>query len=175
VSGGFWSASTTLGLVAHVTWQGPPPQPNVAQQLPITLTLKLNTGSVERNYASQSTDASGYFSSSTASLVGGAYNWRVKGPKYLANAGTVTLGGSGTVTSTLEMGLMRAGDADDDNLVSASDFNILRATFGKACGDVGYDDRADFTGNCLVDASDFNVLRANFGTSGAPPLRPAGP
>ena len=45
---------------------------------------------------------------------------------------------------------------------------------GKACGDGGYDDRADFTGDCTVSIQDFNLLKGNFGSGGAPPIRPGG-
>ena len=71
------------------------------------------------------------------------------------------------------MGTMRAGDADNDNLVNSADFNILKNSYGKGSGDPGYDDRADFNGDNLVSAADFNLLKANFGTAGADPLRPA--
>jgi hypothetical protein len=67
------------------------------------------------------------------------------------------------------MGLQRAGDVNNDNLVDISDFALLRATFGKLCGDPGFDDRADWTGDCVVDISDFTLQRGNFGQSGPPP------
>jgi hypothetical protein len=76
-------------LVGHVVWQGPPSQPNARQQLPITLTLKL--GSTEVNYPSQNTDATGHFTVPVSSLASGTYNWRVKGPKHLANSGTAII------------------------------------------------------------------------------------
>lgn len=155
-------------LVGHVTWQGRPAQPNGLQQLPITLTLK--SGGSEVNYATLNTDASGFFTVSVAGLANGTYSWRVKGPKYLANGGTVSLAGATRVN--VEMGLMRAGDANNDNLVNASDFNILRGTFGRSLGEAGYDARADFTGDNVVNASDFNQLRGNFGVGGAPPSHP---
>jgi subtilisin-like proprotein convertase family protein len=153
-------------LVGHVTWQGRPAQPHALQELPITLTLK--SGASEVNYPSQSTDTSGRFTVTTG-LPNGTYDWRVKGPKYLANAGSVALTGGNTQQ---EMGLMRAGDCNNDNVVNAVDFNILRATFGLSSGMPGYDERADFTGDQVVNAQDFNLLRGNFGTGGAPPLRP---
>jgi hypothetical protein len=155
-------------LTGHVTWQGRPPQPHPLQAQPISLTLK--SGLTERNYLPQSTDASGFFTVTTEGLPPGSYNWRVKGPKYLANAGSVTL--VGAPSTQQEMGLMRAGDCNNDNVVNAVDFNILRATFGLSSGEPGYDDRADFTGDGVVSAVDFNLLRGNFGTGGAPPLRP---
>jgi hypothetical protein len=65
------------------------------------------------------------------------------------------------------MGLMRAGDADNNNLVTAVDFTILRNTFGLAQGNQNYDDRADFNGDQIVSSVDFTLIRNNFGTGGA--------
>jgi hypothetical protein len=72
------------------------------------------------------------------------------------------------------MGLMHTGDANNDNVVDITDFTSLRASFGKSCGDTGFDPRADFNGDCTVDITDFTLLRANFGTGGAPPISPQG-
>jgi hypothetical protein len=155
-------------MVGHVTWQARPPQPNQLQALPITLTLK--SGDSEVNYSMQTTNTSGFFTISVDSLAGGFYIWRVKGPKYLANSGTVEL--AGVANTQVEMGLMRAGDCNDDNTVSVQDYNILKGTFGKQAGDPGYDDRGDFTGDQRVSAADFNPLKNNFGTGGAPPVSP---
>jgi hypothetical protein len=85
-------------------------------------------------------------------------------------ANAQTLKRSNVETSNVEMGLMRTGDCNNDNVVNVSDFNILKSTFGKSQGDPGYDDRADFTGDHVVNVSDFNFQKANFGTSGSPPL-----
>src|SRR3954468_17786552 len=104
LDGGFWNGTVAAAqLVGHVTWQGRPAQPNALQQLPITLTLK--SGTTEINYPIQNTDASGFFTQ-VVTLPNGSYNWRVKGPLYLANSGNVTL--SGAPTTNVEMGLMRA-------------------------------------------------------------------
>jgi titin len=161
------TATATVGtrlLVAHLTWQGRPAQPNAANQLPITLTLKL--GSTYYQYPNQQTDAGGTFSVPVTALPNGTYTWWAKGPRWLATGGTVTL--SGAPTTTVELGLQRAGDLDNNNLVDVTDFSLTRATFGKTCGDSGYDGRADWTGDCLVDISDFALLRGNFGLVGTP-------
>jgi hypothetical protein len=155
-------------LIGQVTWQGRTAG-TARNQHPITLTLKL--GTTERNYPAQNTDVSGFFTSSVSTLPAATYNWRVKGPKYLASCGTVALPGTGAAQQS--MGVMRAGDVNNDNLVSATDFSILRSTFAKACGDAGYDDRADFNGDCLVNSQDFTLLRNNFGSAGCPVLGPA--
>jgi subtilisin family serine protease len=157
-------------LVGHVTWQGRPPQPNALQQLPVSLTLKSSLS--EANFSYRMTDSSGYFTVSVGTLLPGTYNWRVKGPKFLANSGSLVL--TGLPSTQQEMGMMRAGDANNDNVVNATDFNIVRSSFGLSFGSPGYDDRADFTGDQVVNASDFNLVRVNFGTGGAPPLRPGG-
>src|SRR5207249_2792942 len=105
-------------LVGHVRWQGRPAQPNALQQLPITLTLKSAAG--ETNYPVQTTDASGFFTVSVTGLPNGLYLWRVKGPKFLANAGSVNM--TGALVTNVEMGLMLAGDSNDDNRVNSVDF-----------------------------------------------------
>jgi hypothetical protein len=121
-------------------------------------------------YISKTTDASGFFTVPVGSLANGVYNWRVKDPIYLANAGTLTLTG-GPVTNQ-EMGLMKVGDCNNDNVVNAADFTILRGTFGRGVGDPGYDDRADFNGDDVINAGDFSLLKATFGVGGAPPIGP---
>jgi hypothetical protein len=86
---------------------------------------------------------------------------------FLAVTGTVTL--TGIPTTPLEMGLVRSADCNNDNAVTAQDFNIFKLAFGKASGQPGYDNRADFTGEQIVNAIDFNLIKLNFGLSGAPP------
>ncbi len=154
-------------LVGHVTIQGRPAQPNALQSVPVTLTLKL--GATEVNYPSQNTDSSGFF---TVTAPGpGTYNWRVKNPQTLANSGSVTIPAGGVTQQ--EMGLLREGDANNDNCTSALDFNILKGTFGKTVGDPGYDPRADFNGDNAVGINDFNLLKGTFGQCGASPISPA--
>ena len=105
-----------------------------------------------------------------AGLPGGSYNWRVKGPTYLAAAGTVAL--AGDPETQVEMGAQRPGDCNNDNTVGLTDFNILKATFGRLSTDPGYDGRADYDGNDTIGLTDFTLLKANFGQLGADPIRP---
>jgi len=170
------TTSTPALLVGHVEWQGRPPQPDSRQQVPITLTLKM--GGTEVNYPSQTTDTSGFFTVSVAGLPGGTYAWRAKGfytpaqtgPAFLANSGALILTGS-PVTSA-EMGLMRAGDADNDNTVNVADYTILRAFFGHQRCPPLCDYRSDFNGDGIFTIIDFTLLKSNFGQSGAPPITP---
>jgi hypothetical protein len=162
---------TPLLLVGHVIWEGRPPQPDLLQRIPITLTLV--RGSYGATLLAQPTDASGFFTTNISALVTGTYQWRVTGHKYLANAGTVDL--LREHITQVEMGLMRVGDSNDDNVVDSSDFAIVQRAFGRTIGDDRYDERAEFTGNNIVNLFEFNWLKLNFGRGGAPPIIPGGP
>jgi hypothetical protein len=152
-------------LVGHVTWQGPPSQPNVRQQLPVTLTLCVSGAPV--SYVA-TTDSSGFFTVTTNLPPSGTYNWQAKGSKYLATAGTITLSPG---ISRQEMGLQPAGDVDvtHDNVVNISDFSTLRGVFGQVSS-IG-----DLNNDGVTNLSDFNLLRANFGLAGAAPNCPFSP
>ncbi len=159
-------------LVVHTTWQGRPAQPDLLQQLPITVTLRSATNTLY-TFPNLTTDSNGSVTIPLGTLPHGVYSWWAKGPQYLANRGSVTL--SGAVSTQLEAGQMRAGDANNDNLVDISDFVVLRGTFGKSTGTPGYDERADFNGDTTVDITDFTWLRGNFGSAGGPSLQPQKP
>lgn len=158
--------ASTRTVDGHVTWEGREGQPDPSQVLPISLTLSL--GSTDTDYPTRSTDASGYFTAPVTGLVNGVYAWRVKGPQYLANAGAFAL--TDAPSTHIEMGLMRVGDANNDNVINSLDFVIMRNSFGRAIGDPGYDERADFDGDQVVNITDFTLMKRNFGMSGAPPI-----
>lgn len=168
LTGGFWGAAASTSvptvtptpvpalLVGHVTWQGPPAQPNARQQLPVTLTLCMGGSPV--SYGA-TTDSSGFFTVTT-NLLPGNYNWRAKGPKYLATAGTGSLGAG---TTQVDMGQQKAGDVDatHNNVVNITDFNVLKGVFGQASS-VG-----DLNNDSVTNVTDFNLLKGNFGQAGA--------
>jgi hypothetical protein len=157
-------------MMGHVTWDGRNPQPDPSQVLPISLTLRSTAGGPYIDYPLQETDENGYFSVDVTNLPNGDYNWRVKGPEYLANSGIATL--AGDPVTPVEMGLMLVGDSNNDNNINIADFTVIKPTFGFGCGQASYDDRAEFTGDCTVNITDFNYFKRNFGTTGSPPLRP---
>jgi hypothetical protein len=53
------------------------------------------------------------------------------------------------------------GDANQDNVVDAQDFTILKANYGQAGGWT----QGDFNADNLVDAQDFTILKAHYGQS----------
>lgn len=152
-------------LTSHLTWQGHAAQPNAANQQPINLVIKKGTDP-RTTYPTQTTNSNGNFTV-TAGVPEGSYTWWAKGSKFLSNSGTVALGS--TQVQTLEMGTLRAGDANNDNVITTLDFNILRTTFGSAT-----DLRADFNDDGVTNSLDFTLMRGNFGQSGAPQPTTAG-
>jgi len=158
-------------LIGHVTFEGRPAQPNPLDQLPITLTLKSESG--EFNYTGMTTDASGFFTVTVSAVPNGDYSWRVKSPQFLANSGAVTL--AGATHTNVDMGQLRAGDINNDNVVNVTDLALLKLTYNRTVGEPNYDPRADFNGDQVVNIQDFNLMRLNFGHQGAVPLAPHGP
>src|SRR5207253_2229108 len=136
--------------------------PSARASVPITATLRRAAGGPTVDFAA-TTDTSGFFTITT-SLPPDDYSWTVKNPQMLAGAGSSTWAGS---LNALEVGTLRAGDANNDNCVSSIDFTILKASFGKALGQPGYDARADFNGDDTVSSGDFTLLKGNFGLCGA--------
>lgn len=149
--------ASSVQIVGHVVWQGPPAQPNTRQQLSITVTLCVGGSPV--GYGA-TTDPSGFFTVTT-NLSPGSYNWRAKGPRYLATAGAVQLTSGASVQ--VEMGVQRAGDTDPahNNTVNITDFNVLKGVFGQASS-VG-----DLNNDAVTNVTDFNLLKGNFGTAGS--------
>src|SRR5262249_998940 len=129
-------------LVVHVTWQGigQPDTRNSTQT--ITMTLRLTSS---YDYQGFTTDANGNVTFPVGTLASGTYNMRVKGPRNLDNCDTVAL--TGAPVTNKEMGTLKAGDADNSNNVNATDFSIMKNSFGKGYGQTGYDPRADFDNN----------------------------
>src|SRR5207302_6315941 len=127
----------------------------------------------ETNYPAQLTDNSGFFTVPVGYLPPGAYSWRVKSKvnesysRHLANSGTVTF--TGAPFTNVEMGLMKAGDSNNDNVVGILDYNILKTSFG-----CDFCPQVDFNNDLVVNSSDFNLLRGNYGHGGAPPINPGG-
>jgi hypothetical protein len=66
----------------------------------------------------------------------------------------------------IDFGLLREGDANNDNVVSILDFSILATAFGECSDCPLFDERADFNGDGCILINDFSLLATNFGESG---------
>ncbi len=65
-------------------------------------------------------------------------------------------------STSVDMGTLLEGNANDNDIINISDFGILALTFSKFVGDAGFDTRADFDRNGTVNISDFGLLAINF-------------
>ena len=59
-----------------------------------------------------------------------------------------------TVTTVTLSQLPTAGDLNSDGKVDCADLAIVKASFGKRCGQAGFDSRADTNKDCVVDVRD---------------------
>lgn len=65
-----------------------------------------------------------------------------------------------------EVGTLRGGDCNDDNVLNIADFSQLAAAFGSGAGDPGYDEGADINADGAVTIRDFGLLASNYGKAG---------
>jgi hypothetical protein len=156
----------TVDLTGNLTLQGR----YATQQLPADhsgdFTLELYQSGNLVDTFTVTTDASGQFTLFDMQVAAGTYEMKIKHDQYLSTVETVTLA---VGNNTVDFGEQAAGDANNDNQVSALDFSILAGTFNLSQGQPGYDARADFNGSGNVSAQDFSLLASNFNTAGEEP------
>jgi hypothetical protein len=155
-----------------VTWQGRLAQPNPKQQVAIILQLK--SGGKETTF-SASTDTSGYFTVTVGAVTDSIYQWRVRDADspsrrstYLARSGSTKL--QAAAVNKVELGTLKAGDTNGDNVVNMADFVTVRRSFGPCTARGCVDPRADLNGDSTINVTDFNLVKSNFGQAGAPPF-----
>ncbi len=157
------TATPTSAIVAgSVGLEGRPSAPDPKWQVPLRVSLTHAGQLTPFAQYTPTTDQSGGFR--IEGVDPGAYEIRVKNAKTLQIEKDVTLTSG---VNTIAFGTLRAGDANDDNVVNLIDFSILRTTFGLAAGQAGYDARADFNDNNQVNLLDFSLMRPNFSQLGA--------
>jgi hypothetical protein len=114
-----------------------------------------------------STNPNGTFSRS--GIPSGVYDVQVKHWQAISVEKTgLSFGGGNTVTQGF--GLLRAGDADQNDRVSAADFTVLKQTFTQvtSCATATPipNPCAEFDANETVGPNDFSLLKQNFGQQG---------
>jgi len=67
-----------------------------------------------------------------------------------------------STTNSIYMGVLKSGDANDDDIIDILDFGALAGAFGSYPGHLKWDPRADFDRNLVVNISDFGLLSLNF-------------
>jgi RHS repeat-associated protein len=67
-------------------------------------------------------------------------------------------------------------DVNHDGIVDTKDLNIIKASFGKRCGQVGFNPQADVNHDCVVNVLDLFIVTSNLGkTINKLPISNAGP
>lgn len=96
----------------------------------------------------------------------GEYNVAVKGDRWLRQVipNVSTIGGNNVLNLRV---FLKAGDANDDNIVDVDDLAILIESFDAGPADPNWrDGKADFTCDELVDVNDLALLIQNFDATG---------
>ncbi len=96
----------------------------------------------------------------------GGYTLALKHPQFLQHSELRQLNAG---KNDFLMSALQAGDANNDNRVTALDFSVLAASFNLSAGQAGFDARADFNGDGSVTEVDYSLLTANFNNAGADP------
>ena len=102
-------------------------------------------------------------------LAPGTYDIGIKNCTALSEVNTsVTL--SAGMTTVVNFGTTREGDADGDDTVTGTDFSLLAGAFMSIPAYPNWNPNCDFNRNNAVTGKDFSLLSGNFGKAG--PLQP---
>jgi hypothetical protein len=150
-------------LEGRITFQRPNAAPHPSWSVPVRFALYA-AGQISPSLAATpTTDQYGVFNL-PLDVLPGSYDACVKNRHTLQNRVPVTLTNGANIAN---LGVLREGDANDDNIVNILDFSLLASTFGKCQGTAGYDDRPDFNEDDCVTILDFSLLATNFAQMGA--------
>ena len=94
------------------------------------------------------------------------YTVSVKGDKWLQSNAIIAIAPA-SATANLSV-LLRAGDANGENIIDTSDFGLLVGAYNgdSSVPGSGYDPVADFNCDSVVDTRDFGLLVGNYNTVG---------
>lgn len=163
----FPNVGNTLGtLNGSVTLQGRPTAPHPQWIVPLTVDFyaegNMTTPAFTRNVT---TDNSGNFT--ITDITPGNFKVAVKNSHTLRRVSQLQTIGSGL--TTINIGILKEGDANGDNTVDELDFSLLLNSFYKAFGDPGFDIRTDFNDDGFVDEFDFSLLLNTYYNIGETP------
>lgn len=142
--------------------QGRPTAPNPAWVMDAAFSFLPTVQSQAPLVLHTMTDAYGNYTLSN--LPSGAFQIAIKGENTLRVLLPVTMLQAGA--NPLPDITLLAGDANDDNFVSAVDFSLLASAYGQCLGKSSYNGKADFNNDQCVSAADFSLLSANYGKQG---------
>lgn len=148
-------------LTDTLNLQGMAPKPHANWLMAVTVTITPSAGGLPVLDGGVTTDQNGTFTIN--GIAPGTYTITIENAKTLPLTKTnvnLVLG-----NNAIDIGLLKGGDADGNNLVNILDFSILANSFSKVSGDIGFDGRADFNNDGISNITDFSVLANNFGQS----------
>lgn len=99
--------------------------------------------------------------------IGSTYTAYIKAPQTISSASAFQV----TATETNLNGgnglNLTAGDLNDDNAVTSTDYNLAKSLSGTTPKSANWNERADITGDGVVNSLDLGIIRANIGKVGA--------
>ena len=149
-------------LNGSVTFQGYPAPPSSLVAAPVQITLLIPGNTTPAYQYESTTDENGNLSQ--ADIPPGTYHLQIKHSNHLPGLKWNVILSAGE--NILNFGMLKAGDANNDSFVSATDFSLLSASYGICTGQPRFDARNDFNGDGCVTAVDFSLLSSNYGQGG---------
>lgn len=153
----------TASINGTVSLEGRPAAPHASYVTTAILTL-LEVGCPQPDIRSVKTNEYGAFTLSKVQPA--TYDIVIKGYNTLATRKYNVVLSAGT--TSVSLGPLRSGDANNDNRVTEADFSILAAAYRTVSGDGAYDHRADFNGDGQVNLRDFSLLANHYSQVGDP-------
>ena len=153
-------------ISGNVMLQGRPAAPNAQWQVPLTIDFYA-TGNMSTPAFTNTvtTNNSGGFT--LENITPGTYKLAVKNGHTLRKVTALVTITSGN--NTINVGLLREGDANNDNVVNIFDLSILTNSYGKSQGQPGFDPRVDLNDDGVVNIFDLSLLANNYGMQGENP------
>lgn len=153
----------SYNLQGQVTLEDRPTPPDPRWVMPVTVNLRTGpaSGTPSTRGFALTTDSTGLFQ--LPAIQPGNYQLAVKGSHTLQRVISVTVQDSLT---SVDMGLLREGDAVNDNRVNILDFSRLASRYGSCATVTNYLATADFNQDGCINATDIALLRSNFGQIG---------
>lgn len=130
----------------------------------LKVTLLNGAGDIVDTFTT-TTDEQGVFSLLTPPP--GTFGVQVKGSHSLSN---IYEDVSVPASEIVDLGLLREGDANDDDQITGADFSLLATAFGTEPDDLLWDGRVDFNGDERITMADFSLLASNYSLQG--PMSP---
>jgi len=155
------SVPVSSSLMGHVDLQGRPVPPDPSWITPLTVVFFTPGTSTVVRQESVITDDKGDFT--ITNVPSGTYDIGVKCPRSLSELVSGVAFSADTVTP-VDFGILREGDANNDDAITGADYAFLHYYFGQTSGEAL--ETCDFNRDGQVDGLDYSLLWGNFSQTG---------